>query len=327
MKRYNDLFRQVSSIENLNLADKRARKGKLKQYGVLHHDRNREEHIILLQEMLTTKTYKTSPYGKFKIREPKERIIYKLPYYPDRILHHAVMNVLEPIFVKTFTTDTYSCIKGRGIHGAQKAVIRALKDVEGTKYCLKLDIKQFYPSIDHEILKTLLRRKIKDKDLLWLLDEIIDSVEGVPIGNYLSQYFANFYLTGFDHWLKEVKGVKYYFRYADDMVILSDNKEHLHALFAEIQEYLTTNLKLEIKANYQVFPVDSRGLDFVGYRFYHGHVRLRKSIKKNFARSVAKKSYKSIPAYNGWTVHCKSRHLVKKLMYNNNYDLIEDVYD
>lgn len=323
MKRYNNLYKQIYSIENLNLADKRARRGKLNQYGVLVYDRNSEENLIMLQEMLVNKNYKTSPYQKFKIKEPKERIIYKLPYFPDRILHHAVMNVLEPIFVKTFTTDTYSCIKDRGIHGAQKAVIRALNDVEGTKYCLKLDIRQFYPSINHEILKTLLRRKIKDKDLLWLLDEIIDSVEGVPIGNYLSQYFANFYLTGFDHWIKEIKGVKYYFRYADDMVLLSHSKEQLHVLFKEIQDYLTNNLKLEVKGNHQIFPVDARGLDFVGYRFYHGYVILRKSIKQNFARSVIKRSYKSFPAYHGWTLHCKSKHLVKKLLHTQ-YCLIDE---
>src|SRR5690606_15310200 len=146
----------------------------------------------------------------FKVFEPKERLVYRLPYFPDRITHHAIMNVLEPIFVANLTTDTYSCIKGRGIHACANAVKKALKDVPSTKYCLKLDITKFYPSVDHEILKALLRRKFKDQDLLELLDEIIDSAPGLPIGNYLSQYLANFYLSYFDHWIKEKKRVKYY---------------------------------------------------------------------------------------------------------------------
>ncbi len=129
--------------------------------------------------MLKNKTYQTSRYETFKIYEPKERTIFKLPYFPDRITHHAIMNVLEPIFVPTFTADTYSCIKGKGVHAALKAVRRALTDKEGTRYCLKLDVKKFYPSIDHQTLKDQLRRKFKDNDLLWLLGNIIDSAPGV----------------------------------------------------------------------------------------------------------------------------------------------------
>ncbi len=315
MKRIGNLYQQIYSIENLQLADQIARKGKAKQPGVIWHDRSREANIQKLHEMLRDKTYQTSKYTTFTIFEPKERLIFRLPYFPDRITHHAVMNILEPVFVSTFTVDTYSCIKGRGIHACANAVKRALRDVEGTQFCLKLDIKKFYPSIDHEILKQLLRRKIKDNDLLWLLDEIIDSTDGLPIGNYLSQYFANFYLTYFDHWLKEVKHVKYYFRYADDLVILADSKPYLHGLFAYIRNYLSGNLKLEVKQNYQVFPVASRGIDFVGYVFFHTHTRLRKSIKKNFARMLKqRKNDKSIASYNGWAAHCDSKNLLKKLL-------------
>lgn len=315
MKRTGNLYQQIYSIENLQLADQIARKGKAKQPGVIWHDKSREANLQQLHEMLRDKTYQTSEYTTFTVFEPKERLIFRLPYFPDRITHHAVMNILEPVFVSTFTADTYSCIKGRGIHACANAVKRALKDVEGTQFCLKLDIKKFYPSINHEILKQLLRRKIKDYDLLWLLDEIIDSTDGLPIGNYLSQYFANFYLTYFDHWLKEVKRVKYYFRYADDLVILATSKPYLHGLLADIRDYISGNLKLEVKQNYQVFPVASRGIDFVGYVFYHTHTRLRKSIKKNFARMLKqRKNDKSIASYNGWAVHCNSKNLLKKLL-------------
>ncbi len=316
MKRKGNLYQQIISIENLRLADKRAMKGKLDQPGVKNHLLQPEDDLLKLHAMLENKTYKTSEYKTFIIFEPKEREIYRLPYFPDRITHHAIMNILEPLFVRTFISQTYSCVKGRGIHGAADAVKFALRDNTGTQYCLKLDIKKFYPNIDHEILKLLLRRKFKDTDLLWLLDEIIDSTEGLPIGNYLSQYFANFYLTYFDHWIKETKAVKYYFRYADDIVILSPNKAYLHALLAEIKTYLQTELKLSVKENYQVFPVTSRGIDFVGYVFYHTHTKLRKSIKQNFARMLAtNKNKKSIASYKGWTAHCDSKHLMKKLLH------------
>ena len=315
MKRINNLFERIYSIENLQLADSIARKGKSKQPGVILHDKNKEQNILKLHEVLKNKTYKTSQYTTFRIFEPKERLIFRLPFYPDRITHHAIMNILEPLFISTFTTDTYSCIKGKGIHAAANAVKKALKETTGTRYCLKLDIKKFYPNIDHDILKVLLRRKIKDNDLLWLLDEIIDSTSGLPIGNYLSQYFANFYLTYFDHWIKEVKGVKYYFRYADDIVILSDSKEYLHELLSEIRLYMTEKLNLTIKDNYQVFPVTNRGIDFVGYVFRHTHTLLRKSIKQNFARMLIKnKNDKSIASYKGWALHCNSKNLINKLL-------------
>jgi len=316
MKRIGNLFKNICDIDNLLLADTKARKGKRNTRGVLKHDKVQDINILKIHESLVNKTYKTSKYSTFKIFEPKERIISSLPYYPDRIVHHAIINVLEPILVSMFTVDTFSCIKGRGIHGAANAVKLALKDVSNTKYCLKLDIKKFYPSINHDILKTIIRRKFKDKDLLWLLDEIIDSTDGIPIGNYTSQYFANLYLTYFDHWIKEVLGVKYYFRYADDIVIFSFCKKQLHEILAKIREYLDQKLALIIKENYQIFLVAARGVDFVGYVFFHTHTLLRKSIKQAFARMLKKRRcQQSIAAYHGWLIHCNGKHLVKKLNY------------
>jgi RNA-directed DNA polymerase len=320
MKRVNNIYDKIISVDNLMLADSKARKGKANQYGIKVFDKSPEKNIAELHKMLIEKKYKTSEYTTFKIFEPKERIVFRLPYFPDRITHHAVMNVLEPIFTKLFTSDTYSCIKGRGIHGAANNLKKSLKDVENTKYCLKLDIVKFYPNIDHKILKQLLRKKFKDQDLLWLMDEIIDSADGLPIGNYLSQYLANFYLTYFDHWIKETMRVKYYFRYADDIVILSNNKADLHQILFQIKKYLNKNLKLQVKNNYQVFPVESRGIDFVGYVFYHSHTMLRKSIKKRFARAICKtKNKATIASYYGWAKHCDSKHLLKKLIINEQF--------
>lgn len=316
MKRINNLYDKIISLENLKQADIIARKGK-KSFGINLHDKNKDANILKLHNDLKNNNYKTSKYDIFKIYEPKERFIYRLPYFPDRIMHHAIMLVLEPIWVQLFTADTYSCIKGRGIHSCANKLKENLKnDVKGTKYCLKIDVKKFYPSINHDILKQILAKKIKDQRLISLLSEIIDSAEGVPIGNYLSQYFANVYLAYFDHWIKETKKINYYYRYADDMVFLSNSKEELQKLFIEIQQYMAENLKLEIKANYQVFPVKDRGIDFVGYRFWHTHTLLRKSIKKAFARAVFKnKSDQSLNAYKGWSKHCNSINLINK--FNN----------
>ena len=160
MKRYNNLFEKIISIDNLRLAERKARKGKEHKYGVRMFDKNREENLLKLHEDLKNKTFKTSEYTIFKIYEPKERIIYKLPYYPDRIVHHAIMNILEPIFLSVFTYNTYSCIKNRGIHGCMKQVDKIIAKNKSKKlYCLKIDIRKFYPSINHDILKALLRKK------------------------------------------------------------------------------------------------------------------------------------------------------------------------
>lgn len=323
MKRHGNLFDNIISSDNLIKADKIARNGKIKSYGVKRHDLRKLDNIELLHETLSASEFKTSPYTIFKIYDPKERDIYRLPYYPDRIVHHAIMNYLEPIFVSVFTNDTYSCIKGKGIHNAALNLKRALKDSYNTKYCLKFDVKKFYPSIDHLILKDLLRRKIKDQRVLEILDEIIDSAPGVPIGNYLSQYFANFYLSYFDHYIKEQKGIKYYFRYADDVVILHSDKQFLHSLFKDISQYLFDNLKLTIKNNWQVYPVNSRGIDFIGYVFFHTHTKLRKGIKQRFCRKVndlkrrniSHDNYKhQISSWMGWAKHCDSRNLIKKII-------------
>lgn len=316
MKRINNLYQKVCSIENLQLADKNARRGKRRSIGVRIHDQNKEENIRNLNISLLNKMFKTSRYHIFQIFDPKQRDIYQLPYYPDRIVHHAVMNILEPVWTKIFTNDTYACIKGKGIHLIVKRLKREIKDEFNTRYCLKLDIRKFYPNINHDILKKIIRRKIKDPDLLWLLDSIIDSADGVPIGNYLSQYFANLYLAYFDHWIKEEKKVRFYYRYADDMIILDSSKEVLHQLRIDIAKYFESHLKLQLKDNYQVFPVKSRGIDFVGYRFFHTHTLLRKSIKQNFARALkgnTSNRRQVIAAYWGWAKHCDSLNLLRKL--------------
>ena len=191
-----------------------------------------------------------------------------------------------------------------------------------------MDVKKFFPNINHNILKKLLRKKFKDKDLLWLLDSIINSIEGekgVPIGNYLSQFFANFYLSYFDHWLKEEMKVKYYIRYMDDIVILHKDKHFLHHLKQDIEKYLKINLELQVKENWQVFPARVRGIDFVGYRHFGNYVLLRKNTSKNLIRKMKKINNKfnfnklinyslwcSINSYKGWIMCCNVHNLENK---------------
>lgn len=347
MKRVGNIYSKIISIENLQLADLKARKGKINTYGVQVHDKNREQNIYNLHIQLQNKTFKTSEYTKFTIYEPKEREIFRLPYYPDRIVHHAIMNILEPIWYKIFTYNTYSCIKNRGIEKCAAQVSKIIKRYENRPlYCLKIDIQKFYPSIDHEIMKSIVRRSIKDKDVLYLLDEIIDSAEGLPIGNYLSQYLANLYLAYFMHFVNEKlhyiihKSTPFEVtEYADDIVFFSDNKKDLHKAFKIIQEYLSVKLKLTIKSNYQIFPIattkyskDGRGLDYVGYVFFKKQKLLRKKIKKTFSKITKKtnqqsnlsfKEYKmQICPWLEWIKHSNSKRLLNKLIKPKYYESI-----
>jgi hypothetical protein len=328
MKRYGNLYNNILDIENLELAHRKARRGKASYKEVKMVNKNTKDYMLKIQKSLAEKTYKTGKYGIFSIYDKgKERIISKLPYYPDRICHHAIMNVIEPIFIKTFTADTYASLPARGIHSALAKLKQQLRNKNQTRYCLKIDIKKFFPNVDHNILKKMIRLKFKDKNLLWLLDEIIDSVDGgkgIPIGNYLSQYFANFYLSYFDHWIKETKKVKYYYRYMDDMIFFSSSKKSLHQLQHEIIEYLKNNLLLELKSNRQIFPTHLKPLDFVGYKFVNGKFYLRKSIATRFKRKmrnilnkkqVKEKQIMSISSYEGWLKWCESYELKKKYVY------------
>ena len=312
MKRFNNLYSKIYNIDNIRLAHKNARKGKLHYSEVKMVDANPEKYFVLIHKMLKNKTFRNADYVIFKRTfGKKERTIFKLPYYPDRIIHHCIMNVLESLWMRTLIADTYSSLKDRGIHKGVKRIKQALKDRDNTEYCLKMDVQKFYPSIDHGVLKKIIRLKIKDKELLWLLDEIIDSTPGVPIGNYLSQYFGNLYLSGLDHYMKENMGCKYYFRYCDDIVILHSDKQVLSLLRKEISAYLKFELFLSLKKNWQVFPVDVRGIDFLGYRFFHDYTLLRKGTVHRFKRKIAliKKKHKclqpisvisGVMSYWGW---------------------------
>lgn len=311
MIRKGNLFNTVCSPDNVRAAIQAAMKGKGHYGEVRKIKKDIEKYVAELSEILRKKEFKNAKYKVFEKQSGnKLRVIYKLPFYPDRVVHHCIVQVLLPIWVKLLIRDTYSTIPGRGIHDGVRRMKATLKDTEGTKYCLKFDIKKYYQSVDHGILKAILRRKIKDNDLLELLDTIIDSADGIPIGNYVSQWMGNVYLAYFDHFCKEQIGCKYYFRYCDDVVILSSNKQQLHGILVAINHYLMDELNLELKQNYQVFPTNVRGIDFLGYRFFHTHTLVRKRIVKQMKRRL--KHTKSMASYWGWLKHADSYRLTNK---------------
>lgn len=327
MKRIGNIFNKIIDFDNLVLADKKARLNKCRRYGIAKFDKDAHNNLLKLQRLLIEGTYKTSEYDIFTIiadRGKKERQIYRLPYFPDRIAHHAIMNVIEPILISRFTADTYSCIKGRGIHLAARKLKHVLKtDPENTKYCLKLDVKKFFPSVNQDIMMDAFGRIFKDKKFLNLMSEIIYSTDkGLPIGNYISQFAANLYLAAFDRCIKQDLKIKHYFRYCDDMVLLSSSKEELRQALNKIKVYLSTKLKLEVKPDWQIFPVDSRGIDFLGYVFRHDYMLLRKDMKKKFyikCHYVSPiKKFRSLSSYWGWCKYGNCFNLWKVFTGTNN---------
>lgn len=317
MKRFGNLYPYIADMENVRLAHTNAQKGKRHYSEVKRVNRHADTYLENLHRILANKKYQTSEYT-VQIRNDtgKERTIYVLPYYPDRIVHHCIMNVLEPIWERNLIRDTYSAIKGRGVHDGVRRIKRMMRDRDGTRYCLKMDVRKFYPSIDHEVLKNIMRKTIKCRDTLDMLDEIIDSAPGVPIGNYLSQYFGNLYLSPFDHWVKESLGGRHYARYCDDLVLFRSSKAWLHEARERIGQYLQDNLKLELKANWQVFPSRIRGIDFLGYRFWGQNTLVRKSIAERYKRQmrkVARRSWPTCPnvvmSYHGWLKYAQARGL------------------
>lgn len=336
MKRIGNLYEKIYDIENLRLAHKQARRGKSFYTEVKLIDENEDEYLYRLQDMLIHKTYHTSKYEVFEKKEGKKiRKIYKLPYFPDRICQWAIIQVIEPYLMRTLTDDTYSALPDRGVERARRKMVRALKtDPENTVWCLKIDISKYYPNVNIEKLKLKYRRLFKDNDLLWLLDEILDSNPdtGVPIGNYISQYSGNIYLSDFDHRVKEVYHIKHYFRYMDDMVFLSSSKEELQNLIKEITKYLADEYDLKVKDSWSLFRVEDRGIDFVGYVFRHDSIRLRKSIAHSIKKTSSKirwrvnndmelnrHLYFSFNSLKGWLKHSHSGWL--KIRY---FDIIED---
>jgi len=288
MKRYGHLWEKVCELDNLWVAYQNARRGKAGYRQIREFDPVAEAKIPELRELLLSGQYRTSEYKVFQLVERgKLRTIHALPFYPDRIVHHAITQVCAPFWERSLIRNTFAALPGRGIHDGVKRIARTVLGSSGL-YVLKVDVKQFYPSVDHEVMKSTIRRQIKDLMMLSVLDEIIDSGPGLPIGNYLSQYFGNLVLSPIDHYVTAQLGFGLYYRYCDDLVVFSENKKALHWLRIQISERLLA-LRLIMKENWQVFPLADRGLDFIGYRFWPTHVLVRKKTIKRLRWRLKRK--------------------------------------
>ena len=316
MKRYGYLFEKIVDMENLKLAHRNARRGKAHYEEVREVDENICKYMKKLQDMLVSGEFTTSEYEVYtKNDRGKERTIYKLPYFPDRIVHHAIMQVLEPIWKKSMIANTFQSIKGRGPHKAIKKLAKEVQYKEGMYY-VKIDIKKFYPSINNGKLKEVVRRKIKCSKTLALLDDIVDSCDGVPIGNYISQYFGNIYLSRLDHQVSKVKGVKYY-RYCDDIVCISKHKELLWYSTKVIERYMR-DYALCTKRPVMHLINEVAGLDYLGYVVYSNKLLLRKKLQVRIKTKINRRNSSS---YLGWLKHCDCKNLRTNLVEKvNNED-------
>lgn len=299
MKRYGYLYEKVIDIDNCKKAILEAARHKHKRSYVSIVVDNLDEYANDLSIRLQTLKI-TSPYRLKEIEDGlshKRRVIKVPKFYPDQCAHHAVMQVLYPIIMKS--AYRYSCanIPNRGIDYASKYMTKCTK-LHKLKYCSKLDIKKFYPSMPNDKLKAFIRTKVKDKRVLDMLDAIIDTSEGLPIGNYTSPWFAEWYLQRLDHYIKEQLKVPFYCRYADDMVLMSNNKKKLQSATRKIIAYVDEELGLKIKDNYQVFPICSRKIDFIGRCYGIGHTTIRKRralALMRQSRLIQKLQHKDVP--------------------------------
>ena len=295
------LFDQIASFDALEAAYRRARRGKRDRAEVQRFERDLEGELIQLQNELLWGTYRLSPYRLFRVFEPKERLIAALPFR-DRVVQHALVAVIEPLWERRFIAHSYACRPGRGLHRAVATTqgwLRHLSRDGQRVYALKGDIAQYFPSIDHGLLKALLRRRIACPRTLALCDLIIDAspsvsglaAQGLPIGNLTSQLWANVYLDALDRFVKHEVRARYYARYMDDFILLATDKDTLHRARGQIETFLWEQLRLRTNRKTQVFPlgrVHGRGLAFVGFRLWPSHrlltrasvVRIRRNLKR-----------------------------------------------
>ena len=289
MKRQGGLFDRVVTFENLLLAARKAAKGKREKPTVARFEFHLEQELFLLQEELATGDYRPGAFFTFEIRDPKRRAICAAPFR-DRVVHHALCNILEPYFERRLIYDTYACRPNKGTHAA---IARAQRFACRYRCFLKCDVRKYFKSVDHAVLAALLARMFKDTRLLALLGRIIahsppgsEPSKGLPIGNLTSQHFANLYLGELDHRLKERMGVKGYLRYMDDLVLFADDKATLHLQLGQIRGFLRDRLALELKERATLLAPVTEGLPFLGFRIYPGLIRLNGRGLRRFRRRL-----------------------------------------
>ncbi len=345
MKRLGNLFEKIIDFENLLKAAKKAQLGKRYRDSVSEFNHNLEGNLLKIQKELKTHTYQPGEYRTFRIYDPKPRLISAAPYR-DRVVHHALCNIIIPPLEKRFIKDSYANREGYGTHRALK---RFIDFARNSKYILQCDIKKYFPSIDHEILKQQIRHYLKCKDTLWLIDKIIDNSneqelfievfpedtlstilerrKGLPIGNLTSQFFCNLYLNQFDHFVKEQLKARKYLRYVDDFALFADDWDYLVSARQEIENYLTSlRLKLHpVKS--QLFET-KQGANFLGFRVLPDQVRVRNDNLRRSRLRIRQLQYdyrygqisleKLVQSLQSWEAH---------LMHGNTYRLRRDIFE
>lgn len=288
---YDGIYGEFATFESLYQGYLDARKGKRYQTNVMRVSSRVEVIISDILRELATGEWRPSKYYSFECRTEVKRRIIHAPVFRDRIVHHALCRVIRPLFERKYIFDLYSSVKGKGQHRAVRRLQHFMRQVGKGAYVLQCDIRKYYDSIDHEILKKQMRETIRDPDVLRILDLLIDSYngdtgKGIPIGSLMSQLFANVYLTRFDHWLKDDCGERFYLRFMDDFILISQDKEHLKAAWKDIS-WALSQLGLTLNSKTQLYPA-ARGVDFAGYRTFRNRVLPRKrnvkAAKKRFRK-------------------------------------------
>jgi len=340
-KTYKNLYSQIYDRDNLVFALLKARKGKTKKDYILEFEANLINNLLKLQKELKDKIYKPKPLVTFILRDPKTRVISKSDFR-DRIVHHALVRIIEPIFDKTFIYDSCANRIGKGNLFALKRFElfkrKVTKNNNKIAFCLKSDIKHYFQEVNHSILISIISRKIEDKKIIGLIKKILSNtcsggetgiyLKGMPLGNLTSQFFANVYLNELDYFIKHRLKAKHYIRYVDDFVILHNSKEQLVIWKQEIDRFLREKLKLELHPQKSKIIPLQRGVDFVGFRNFYYHRLLRKrnlrkmlfKIKQFKDRELSKEklleSFQGWNAYAKWADSYKLRRNVVKMIYD-----------
>lgn len=318
------LYQKVISIEHLFQSWNEFKKDKRSKKDVQMFERSLEDNLFKLHEKLVNKSYQHKNYTAFNIYDPKFRHIHKATVL-DRVVHHAVVSIIEPIFDKTFIYDSYSCRKNKGMHRAVKRldvfIRKVSKNYSGKCFALKLDIKKFFASVDQRILLNLIKKKIEDQDLLWLIDNILASFSkgiGIPIGNLTSQIFANIYLNELDQFIKHKLKIKFYIRYCDDFVILASSKGYLESLILKIEKFLRENLKLSLHENKIIIRKYNQGIDFLGYIVLPHYILPRTKTKRRLLKKLQEKMgqpnfNQSLQSYLGYLSHANTYRIANQI--------------
>jgi len=300
MRSYGELYPRIYDFENLYGAYLKARRGHRRDPEVLVFANNLESELIGLQNDLIWKTYRTGTYRRFYVNDPKTRLVAALPFR-DRVLQHSLCGVIGPLFERKFIYDSYACRIGKGTHAGAGRVtefLRRAARIWPRPYCLKCDVRQYFPSIRHGPLLEIIKRTVACPDTLDLIREIVGSwvdpaepdPKGLPIGNLTSQLWANVYLDQMDHFVKEILRARFFVRYMDDFVILHGDKAELWHMKKEIELFLADKLGLTLNDKTGVFPI-SQGVDFLGYRIFTDHRLLRKRSIKRIKRTMKRFQY------------------------------------